>query len=340
VLGTEWVLFTTQEASSATFEFIESSGIIRSEFYKFKYLAINPQGVGEFSDVTTIQASARPAQLEPLDISHAGIVVNLIWTETSDTHGTPVTSYTIEILQNDALFSVPGECDGSDAGIFGSRQCQVSMSAFRSSPYLLPLGTMIQGQVYATNLKGVSDASPLNTFGAVVQDVPQEAPVLIRNEATDASNIALDWTLLVEGLATGFKQIDGYKLYWDSTGTQELRQQFNDKQILSYSETTVVLGKIYTFQISAFNLYGEGPLSTPLSLIAARVPDAPTDVRLVHSDQTAVAITWTEEYNGGDAITSYRIYWDQGFAEFAFSGQVSAPTIDFVQLNVEAGEWY
>jgi hypothetical protein len=143
---------------------------------------------------------------------------------------------------------------------------------------------MIQGQVYATNLKGVSDASLLNTFGAVVQDVPQEAPILIRNEATDASNIALDWTLLVEGLATGFKQIDGYRLYWDSTGTQELRQQFNDKQILSYSETTVVLGKTYTFQISAFNLYGEGPLSAPLSLIPARVPDAPSDVRLVHSD--------------------------------------------------------
>lgn len=41
VLGTEWVLFVTQEASTATFEFIESSGVIRSDYYKFKYLAIN-----------------------------------------------------------------------------------------------------------------------------------------------------------------------------------------------------------------------------------------------------------------------------------------------------------
>jgi hypothetical protein len=73
-----------------------------------------------------------------------------------------------------------------------------------------------------------------------------------------------------------------------------------------------VIGQTYKFKISAFNLYGEGPLSESITVIPARIPDAPTNVQMVMSNQIQIEITWQEAYNGGDDIVYWKIYWDKG----------------------------
>jgi hypothetical protein len=96
-VNSEWILLVEEPAETATFTYIEATGVIRSYYYRFKYLALNSQGYGAYSEISIIQASARPAKLDPVVIEHVGIMVEIKWLETPDTHGTPVTSYTITI---------------------------------------------------------------------------------------------------------------------------------------------------------------------------------------------------------------------------------------------------
>jgi hypothetical protein len=67
----------------------------------------------------------------------------------------------------------------------------------------------------------------------------------LRSELTDATNIALEWVKLSEGLSQGYEAIDGYKLYWDDSGSFELRVTLGSADITSYSETNIVLGDLY-----------------------------------------------------------------------------------------------
>lgn len=46
------------------------------------------------------------------------------------------------------------------------------MSVFREAPFGLALNDLIEIQVFATNGKGTSDPSHLNTEGGIVQNVP------------------------------------------------------------------------------------------------------------------------------------------------------------------------
>ena len=138
------------------------------------------------------------------------------------------------------------------------------MSTLRAAPFSLMLGKTIIIKVVATNNKGTSDDSMLNTVGAIVQDIPQAAPVLTRNEQTDAWNIALVWNQLPEGLDQGFAAVTGYNIYWDKSGSMEFRVSIADPEITFYSENDVDNGVMYQFKVSAVNVYGEGPMSAAL----------------------------------------------------------------------------
>jgi hypothetical protein len=45
----DWVLLVKEDSDNFTFEYLIDTGIIRSNYYKFWYLAINQHGVGVMS---------------------------------------------------------------------------------------------------------------------------------------------------------------------------------------------------------------------------------------------------------------------------------------------------
>ena len=61
------------------------------------------------------------------------------------------------------------------------------MLILRQSPYSVQIDNLIIVTVRAVNNKGASDASPINTEGALAQDRPQAAPVLARGALTSAT---------------------------------------------------------------------------------------------------------------------------------------------------------
>jgi hypothetical protein len=58
--GVVWVSLVQELQGAFTFTHTASSGIVRSSQYKFYYLAINQQGVGAASAISTIEASSKP----------------------------------------------------------------------------------------------------------------------------------------------------------------------------------------------------------------------------------------------------------------------------------------
>jgi hypothetical protein len=54
---------------------------------------------------------------------------------------------------------------------------------------------------------------------------------------------------------------------------------------------------------------GPSPLSEPLSVLAARVPDAPTDLTEVSRTKTTLELKWTAPaYAGGDQVIDYSVF--------------------------------
>ena len=76
--------------------------------------------------------------------------------------------------------------------------------------------------------------------------------------------------------------------------------------------TTVPLtaGTTYKFKVTASNSVGVSAESEVVSILAAKLPDAPTNLANVAAVTSAyqVGLTWQEgAYNGGSPVTSYQV---------------------------------
>ena len=73
-------------------------------------------------------------------------------------------------------------------------------------------------------------------------------------------------------------------------------------------------GQTYEFEVSAVNLRGEGPKSSPpLQVIAATVPDAPVNLRKNTASISLITIDWTQpSFDGDSPILDYEVWWDEG----------------------------
>ncbi len=78
-------------------------------------------------------------------------------------------------------------------------------------------------------------------------------------------------------------------------------------------------------------------------MIAARVPDPPTEFSLTTSSSSTIEFSWNLPYSGGSPITFFKIYWDAGdrsdtYSEYAFTNN---PDTNFiVDSGLTQGEFY
>ena len=68
-------------------------------------------------------------------------------------------------------------------------------------------------------------------------------------------------------------------------------------------------GIIYRFKVRARNAEGFGEFSTPVEILTAQEPDAPSEpiIEFVKADDSVV-IRWSAPYNRGSEITAYKVY--------------------------------
>lgn len=97
--------------------------------------------------------------------------------------------------------------------------------------------------------------------------------------------------------------------------------------------TALTPGNVYEIYVEARNLIGYSPVSDTLALLAAQIPDEPTDLSNVQVDTTAsqIGLSWAPPlFNGGSNVIDYKIWYDNGS---------SGSTFDVVVENIVAANY-
>ena len=97
----------------------------------------------------------------------------------------------------------------------------------------------------------------------------------------------------------------------------------NGAVIDRFYTTTVTLnpGTTYAFKVKARNTVGASEFSQPVSILAAKVPDAPINLANLPLVTTAyqVGISWSQgAYNGGKSVIDYTVSFKNAASQGAF----------------------
>jgi hypothetical protein len=163
------------------------------------------------------------------------------------------------------------------------------------------------------NSKSFAGSRPchsLRTQAAAVLHEPRHpgaAPSAPRSLATSpnvAAGVGLSWQ---PPASQGSLPISGYRIYRGAThGTATLYAVVG--VVLAYTDTGVVNGGQYVYQVSAINGFGEGLRSTESSAQRGTAPSAPQSLAGSVGGQ-GIALQWSNPAsNGGSAVTAFRIY--------------------------------
>ena len=127
--------------------------------YQFKVQARNAYGLSNYSEILTILAAAEPGQVGTPMTETVNSNILIKWSRPA-ANGSPVTSYTIQVLQAGGKYSTElANCDGSSGVIIEATQCLVPISVLTADPFNLAQGDQVFVNVMATNLYGDSPVS-------------------------------------------------------------------------------------------------------------------------------------------------------------------------------------
>ena len=128
----------------------------------------------------------------------------------------------------------------------------------------------------------------------------------------------------------------GYRIYRGAPGgTLTLLATVNANAV-SFTDTAVVNGGSYAYQIAAFSGSGEGPRT---AVVTAQRGTAPSEPRSVTATAGAggkgITLKWTAPLsNGGSPVTSYRIYRSTTSGTETFLVSVSGSTLTYTDKAV------
>ena len=98
-----------------------------------------------------------------------------------------------------------------------------------------------------------------------------------------------------------------YRVMWDkSYGTWEVLATGVLPKQFSTAGITLTSGRTYSFKVQSRNLVGYSLESSPISVLAAQVPNKPESPKTSISGDFVV-IEWTQPFDGAAPITAYKI---------------------------------
>jgi hypothetical protein len=170
----------------------------------------------------------------------------------------------------------------------------------------LTVGQRHKFRVSAVN--GVGESTLSEEQEIIAATVPHEPLKPIKQTAAPTW-IEFSWAAPL----SGGSDIRGYRVYKNG----ELIIETVDLSAMVTNQ--IIAGVTYQIRVSAYNDVGESSQSAALSIMAARVPNAPTNVQMSSQSSTAISISWEKPDNGGSPLTSYRIFSDQATDGTTFS---------------------
>ena len=240
-------------------------------------------------------------------------------------NGSPITGYKVYILEHDKVTYTQEsvECDGTSADVIANTICHVSLSNLIVPPYSLVMNEEVYAKIIAYNVYGDSPFSEPGNNG-LVKLVP-DAPVNLANDptVTDDTRIKITWE---DGPSDGGDAVLDYSIYYDQATGSDTFVLLDTNIATQHYTTTVTLnaGSTYAFKVTARNTVGSGLQSLPVSVLAAKPPDAPLNLANVASITTAyqIGLTWIPgAYDGASPVLDYRVNYkselDQTYTIYA-----------------------
>jgi titin len=268
-------------------------------WFYFKVCAVNAVGAGPFTSAVTIVAEIVPNAVTNLAASnldangnHAPSTITISWNYDID-NSTPLLGYII------AYLDTAGEMTSVYVNnVSGSPSHTISG---------LQNGVSYDFSVFGINMLGAGPSLDVSCIPSTVPDAPDLSAV----HSNDA--ITLSWfEPYDEGSA-----VTGYKIYraLGPNGNFYLLHtaQANDA---SYTDSSLINGSIYRYEITGINANGEGPRSSTAVEYPSTVPDAPVITGLANSNSQDIGgqltLSWSQApadvaHNGGDVIIQFDV---------------------------------
>ena len=268
------------------------SGLQAGTEYCFRVSAVNGLGTGAPSSVVRVTTLATvpsaPTALTTANVTDT--TVTLRWTAPTDTGGSPLIDYRVEVTRTSGKVwtEVP-------------HTASTSRSITVSNLYS---GTTYQVRVSAKNGVGYSDY--LTGEFKTAAGVPSP-PTNLTASSLQAASVRLNWRLPARNGGSG---ITDYKIEVSSNGGATwtaIRHRASTR--LGFDVTNLKRATNYQFRVSAVNDVGTSTPSTVLTLTTpTAVPSAPTSLTTSEVTDTSVILRWAAPSDtGGSPLTDYRV---------------------------------
>lgn len=202
-----------------------------------------------------------------------------------------------------------------------------------TSSVVCTIGGLTNGVTYsftvrATNGVGIGDPSNARTA------MPGVAPSAPRSLATSpnlAAGVGLAWQAPT---SPGDPALQGYRIYRGVSGGPLSLLASVDATATSFTDRAVVNGGSYSYQVSAYSAFGEGPRTTVATAQRGTAPSAPRSPTATVGPK-GITLTWqAPATNGGAAVTAYRIYRSTASGTESFLVSVGASTLTYLDRAV------
>jgi fibronectin type 3 domain-containing protein len=252
----------------------------------YYYIITAKNAAVEGSDSLEVEGTplGTPSEPQNLQATSGDSWINLTWDAPSDEGGSAVTNYRI----------YKGTISGSEV-------------------FLMEIGDVLHYNDTAVD-NGVTCFYKITAKNGVGEGVlstgtsatPRGLPSAPHNlqAASGDSYIHITWEAPSD---IGGTPITNYRIYRDEIFLIEIGN------VTNYNNTGLTNDQTYTYNVSAKNAVGEGPLSTevsgtPVAPIVVTVPTAPGNLQVIAGDGQVV-LTWTAPTSdGGSVITGYKVY--------------------------------
>jgi uncharacterized repeat protein (TIGR02543 family) len=253
------------------------TGLTNGVTYKFVATATNAAGTSTSAPSNAVMPASKPGAPTAVIATRGDETATVAFTAPADNGGSPITSYTLTVLETGQTFTGTG----SPITVTG-----------------LTNGSSYTFKVTATNAVGVSDSSTASAAVKIagVADAPTSVTAVAGDKSATVSASGLWNTVAGSGgesvTAIIFTTMDGLH---SCTATYPAT---------SCTMTGLTNGVAYTFNAVAQNPLGNSPATTSAAVTPAGAPVAPTTVTAVAGDHSAV-ITFSGANTNGSTITGY-----------------------------------
>ena len=280
--GNLWTPVVTDTQSTSTV--YAHTGLTTGEFYTYRVSAINPLGTGLASATAVTHAGDVPGVPVLSLTALPNSIIQLDWTAPVD-NGFTITTYQVE--------------KSDDGGVTWNPF--TSINSLTTQDTGLTNGDSYQYKVLATNTIGNSAFS--GAVAMIAGDAPGALSVLTATTQSDTS-ISLTWTTP----NTNGYTITGYQIEQSPDGTTWGAPIVTNTQntAVSYTVTGLTDSTDYYFKVSAINALGIGALGPVANAHTFGAPD-PFIPLTFSSTTTSATVNWTQPYDHGSPITSYRV---------------------------------